>query len=40
MLPAQGKMKSVAQGKRKSLSFDSLSDHMSFIRAFQMWQVS
>lgn len=31
-------MKATAQAKRKLLSSDSLSDHMSFIIAFQMWQ--
>lgn len=40
VLPAQGKMKVNAQAKRKSLCFEALSDHMSFIRVFQMWQVS
>lgn len=38
VLPSQVKMRAVAQSKRKKLSCDSMSDHMSFIIAFQMWQ--
>lgn len=38
VLPAQGKMRALAQAKRKKLSCDSLSDHMTLIIAFQMWQ--
>ncbi|KRT80786.1 Ankyrin repeat-containing protein [Oryctes borbonicus] len=38
ILPTVGLEKGQANAKRKSLSFGSLSDHMSILKAFQMWQ--
>ncbi|GJQ88173.1 putative helicase [Trypoxylus dichotomus] len=38
ILPTVGLEKGQANNKRKSLSFGSLSDHMSILKAFQMWQ--